>query len=71
MIRIKAECSCFDGVINGAVKHPDATNAGIKGYANAAVGIKSDGGYFAGASRPVLIVAIISRHRVVIVVVDV
>ena len=71
MVGIKAECSCFNGVINCSVKHTNATDAGIKGYAHTAIRIKSDGSYFTGASRPVFIVAVISRHRVVIVVVDV
>ena len=71
MVWIKAECSRFNGVIDSAVQHPHAADAGVKSDANTAKWIKRNGGYFSGASRSVFIVAVVSWHRIVIVVVNI
>lgn len=71
MIRIKAERPRFDGVVNRTIQHPHSANAGIKGDAYTAIGIEGDGGYFAGTSSAVLIVAIIPWHWIIVVVIDI
>lgn len=47
------------------------SDAGVEGDADAAVGIEGDGGHLAGAARPVLVVAVVAGHRVVVVVVNI
>lgn len=71
MVRIKAERSCLNGIVNCAVKHPHATDTGIKCDAYAAIRIKSDSSYFASASRPMFIIAIVSGHGIAIVVINI
>jgi len=61
----------LDGVIDHPVEHSDAADASVVSDADAAVFVERDGRHLAGATGPVLVVAVVLRHRVVVVVVDV
>lgn len=71
MVGIKAERSRFNGIVDCTIQHTNAADAGIKSDAHSAIRIESNGRHFAGASSSVLIVTVISWHRVAVVIVDI
>lgn len=46
-------------------------DAGVVGDADAAVVVEGDGSDFSGAASAVLVVSVVTRHRVTVVVVDI
>ena len=71
VIGIEAESSGLHGVIHNPIEHPDTADAGVEGDADAAVAVVGDRSHLACAASAVLVVAVVLRHGVVVIAVDV
>lgn len=71
VIRIETESSSFDSVIDDSVEHSNSADAGVVSDADAAEPVVGRGCDLTGASGSVLVVAVVLRHRVVVVSIDV
>jgi hypothetical protein len=71
VIRVETESSGFDGIVDHPVEHSDTPDAGVVRDADPAVLVECDGSNFSSTPRTVLVVAVVLRHGVIVVVVDV
>ena len=71
VIRVETESSSFDSVIDYSVEHSNSADARVVRDADAAVPVVGRRGDLSGASGSVFVVAVVLRHWVVVVTVDV
>ena len=71
MIGIKTESSGFNRIIDYPVQHTDTSDASVEGDADPAEAVVGRGGHLSSTASSVFIVAVVLRHWVVVVAVDV
>lgn len=71
VIGVEAKCFCFDGIVDCSIQHSNASDFWFIRNTNSTNVVKCNGCNLASASGSVLIVAIISGHRIRVVSIDV